>query len=103
MQEVEKAEGDGGEEQEGFGGVLKRRQRAAEAGDARDGTDADPESTQKLLDAYFGTDEAQLGEDDRFLKKFIANKAGPLPLLHVPLHREDCCGGLLLPSAAVPV
>ena len=89
MQEVEKAEGGGGEEQEGFGGVLKRRQRAADASDVGEGADADPESTQKLLDAYFGSDEAQLGEDDRFLKKFIANKARPLPLLHVPLHHED--------------
>ena len=75
MQEVQKAERSGEEEQEGFGGVLKRRQRAADASQAGEGADTDPDSTQKLLDAYFGSDEAQLGDDDRFLKKFISNKA----------------------------
>ena len=90
-QEVEKAEGGGGEEQEGFGGVLRRRQRASEAGDAEEDASADPESTQKLLDAYFGSDEAQLGEDDRFLKKFIANKARSCYHVHVPLRNQICC------------
>lgn len=90
LQEVERAEGEGGEEQESFGGVLKRRQRAAEAGEVGTGVGADPESTQTLLDAYFGSDEAQLGEDDRFLKRFIASKARSMPLLDVPLHLRDC-------------
>ena len=92
MQEVEKAEGDGEEEQEGFGGVLRRRQRAADASHSGDGADADPDSTQKLLDAYFGSDEAQLGEDDRFLKKFIASKASSWSLVHVPLCQQGSGG-----------
>ena len=73
LQEVEKAEGEEGGDD--FGGVLKRRQHAVDPREPQEGTDAGPESTQKLLDDYFGTDDKQLGEEDRFLKKFIANKA----------------------------
>lgn len=73
MQEVEKAEGEEGEDD--FGGVLKRRQHSVDAREPQEDADAGPESTQKLLDDYFGTDDKQLGEEDRFLKKFIANKA----------------------------
>ncbi len=69
---MEKAEVGKGEDD--FGVVLKRRQHAADLGDSA-GRGGDPESTQKLLDDYFGADDAQLGEEDKFLKRFIANKA----------------------------
>ena len=56
--------------------MLKQRKRAADADEPRSQAVGNEEATQKVLDDYFGADEAQLGEGDRFLKKFIANKAG---------------------------
>ena len=76
-----KAEGGLEGDQDGFGGVLKQRKRAADADEPRSQAGGDEEATQKVLDDYFGADEAQLGEGDRFLKKFIANKAGLTPAL----------------------
>lgn len=58
--------------------MLKRRQHAADLGDSAERGE-NPESTQKLLDDYFGADDAQLGEEDKFLKRFIANKARDHP------------------------
>lgn len=75
LQEVERAEGVEGEGQDEFGGVLRRRGRAADASEPQAQAGADAGNTQKLLNEYFGADDAQLGEVDRFLKKFIANKA----------------------------
>ena len=85
-QEVAKAEGGSEGDQDGFGGVLRQRRRAADADEPQSQAASDAEATQKVLDDYFGADEAQLGEGDRFLKKFIANKAGLHPMLP-----GNCC------------
>ena len=76
LQEVAKAEGALKSDQDDFGGVLKQRKCASDADKPQSPAIGDAAATQKVLDDYFGADEAQLGEGDRFLKKFIANKAG---------------------------
>ena len=81
LQEVAKAEGGLEGDQDAFGGVLKQRGRAADAEEPHAQAVGDEDATQKVLDDYFGADEAQLGEGDRFLKKFIANKARLTPAL----------------------
>ena len=81
LQEVAKAEGGLEGDQDGFGGVLRQRKRTADADEPQSQAVGEEDATQKVLDDYFGADEAQLGEGERFLKKFIANKAGLTPML----------------------
>ena len=75
--------------------MLKHRKRAAAADEPQSQALGDAEATQKVLDDYFGADEAQLGEGDRFLKKFIANKAG------LTLMLAGSCRGLYRPAPLI--
>jgi hypothetical protein len=57
----------------GFGGVLKPRHREGGAGGSGAADVADSR-VQSLLNSYFGADEDQLPDDDRFLKQYILKK-----------------------------
>ena len=75
MQEADKALAAEGEDDDEFGGVLKKQKGRAAIEDVGLAGDAqvEGEKTQELLDAYFGKDN-QLADDERFLKHYMLNK-----------------------------
>ncbi|CAL8460534.1 g63 [Coccomyxa elongata] len=75
LQEADKALAAEGEDDDEFGGVLKKQKGRAAIEDVGTAEDAHVEEykTQELLDAYFGKDN-QLADDERFLKHYMLTK-----------------------------